>query len=278
MDTVNILGVKINKISLEQGTKLVQKWLKQKGKHYIVTPNPEMVVDAQKDEEFKKIINNSDLAIPDSFRLGWAIKVLHEQNYIRRILIWCSFFMPYLFIKNPLPVLTGVDLMESLVSLSEKKAFRTSFLGGKSGLALKLSERLKRKYPKLRIVFADSEIKVNKNGETLIWKNKSTLEKKYTDILFVAFGHIKQEKWIFKNLNRLPVKVMMGVGGSFDYLSGEVPRAPRFLRDLGMEWLFRGVVQPQRFKRFISLLKFVLLVFNEAFLKKEKLDFTFRKT
>src|SRR3989338_5459360 len=80
------------------------------------------------------------------------------------------------------------------------------------------------------------------------------------DILFVAFGHIKQEKWIGKNLKKIPVKVAMGVGGAFDYLSGEVMRAPKFIRVLGLEWLFRLILQPWRIKRQLALVKYMILL------------------
>jgi N-acetylglucosaminyldiphosphoundecaprenol N-acetyl-beta-D-mannosaminyltransferase len=91
------------------------------------------------------------------------------------------------------------------------------------------------------------------------------LKDKKVDILFVAFGSPKQEIWLSENLKKLPVKVAMGVGGSFDFISGRVSRAPRILRALGLEWLFRLVIQPWRIKRQLSLLAFIFLIFKEKF-------------
>ena len=89
------------------------------------------------------------------------------------------------------------------------------------------------------------------------------LKSKKVDILFVAFGSPKQEIWIADNLNKIPAKVVVGVGGSFDFISGKVPRAPKFVRNLGLEWLFRLIIQPWRIKRQLSLLEFIYLVIRE---------------
>ena len=89
------------------------------------------------------------------------------------------------------------------------------------------------------------------------------------DILFVAFGFPKQEQWIAENLDKIPVKVAMGVGGAFDYISGNVPRSPVFIRKLGLEWLFRLIIQPWRLKRQLALFKFIYLVLREKLKSKD---------
>lgn len=205
-----VLGIKIDDITMEEALKEVEGWLKRGGKHYIVTTNPEFIVTAQEDQNFKKILNKADLSIPD----GKGLKITGD--------IECS--------------IPGVDFMEALVEMASFRGFTVAFLGGGPGVAELCAERLKKKYPKLKIGFAK------------------------TDILFVAFGHPKQEKWIYQNLPKIPVKVAMGVGGAFDYLSGRVPRAPKLVRDLGFEWLFRLAVQPWRIKRQFSLLKYLWLI------------------
>ncbi len=114
------------------------------------------------------------------------------------------------------------------------------------------------------MAFTESGGEVNRNGVIL---RESVANREVTfnnipplDLLFVAFGHIKQEKWIANNLEKIPVKVMMGVGGAFDYLSGNVLRAPKWVRSLGLEWLFRLVLQPWRIKRQLSLFMFLWLI------------------
>ena len=213
-----VLGVKIDDVSVDEASKIVEGWLKKRGKHYIVTPNPEFLVVARKDLKFKMILNAADLSIPD----GAGLKIGSD-------------------IENTTP---GIDLMEELIEISAEKGFTTGFLGGRNGVAKMAAECLMRKYPKLKISFIEEE----------------PVEIPTTDILFVAFGAPKQEKWIFDNLKKIPVKVAMGVGGAFDYLSGRVSRAPIWVRNLGFEWLFRLVVQPWRIKRQLALIKFIFYV------------------
>ncbi|MDD2823521.1 MAG: WecB/TagA/CpsF family glycosyltransferase [Candidatus Daviesbacteria bacterium] len=257
MEPVNILGVKVNNISLAESVEIVLSWLKQGGKHYIVTPNPEFIMASQKDDEFKKVLNNSDLAIPDGSRLGWASKVLQEKNFLKKVLLFPLFLFP----ANALiqfNTVAGVDLMEALCKEAADKGFTTGFLGGQNGVAKKAAECLQKKYPKLKVIFADDGPKVNIDG--VVDLPILRLADTPIDILFVAFGQVKQEKWIAKNLDKLPVKVAMGVGGAFDYISGDIKRAPVWMRVIGLEWLFRLVLQPWRIKRQLQLVKFVLLV------------------
>lgn len=213
-----ILGVKIDDVNMDQALEIVHQWLQKSEKRYIVTPNPEFIMAAQKDLEFRKILNDADLSIPDGAGLKLSGKV-----------------------KN---TVSGVDLMEKLVERSADWGATVGLLGGRDGVAEKTAECLLQKYPKIKIVFANDEKASGK-----------------CDFLFVAFGAPKQEKWIAENLPKLPVKVAMGVGGAFDYISGKTPRAPKWLRSLGLEWLFRLMIQPWRIKRQISLVKYLWLIY-----------------
>ncbi len=215
-----ILGVKIDDVNMSEALEIVHGWLQKSKKKYIVTPNPEFLITAQKDLEFRKILNDADLSIPDGMGLKLSGKI-----------------------KN---TVTGVDLMEKLVERSADWGVTVGLLGGSDGVANKTAECLQKKYPDLKISFVSSH-------NTLYMIHN-------TDLLFVAFGHPKQEKWIVQNLPKLNVKVAMGVGGAFDYISGKVPRAPKWIRDLGFEWLFRLAVQPWRIKRQISLVKYLWLI------------------
>lgn len=226
----DILGVKIDDINIDQAVERVDGWLQDKGKHYIVTPNPEFIMAAQRDLVFRKILSDADLSIPD----GIALK-LGNLNLKNRV--------------------AGVDLMERLIKLSAEKGYTVGFLGGKVKLAHELAECLESLYPGLKVSSAVSNVWVDMDGEVV--KELEPLRFKPTDILFVSFGQVKQEKWIALNLNKYPVKVMMGVGGSFDFLSGYLPRAPKLLRKIGLEWLFRLLMQPQRIKRYPALVKYL---------------------
>mgnify|MGYP001565851680 CR=1 FL=1 len=250
-----ILGVRIDDVSIDEAIKRVEHWIWNPGKHYIVTPNPEFIVAAQKDELFRKILNNADLAIPDGKGLKLSGKV-----------------------KN---TFSGTDFMGKLVALAAEEGFVVGFLGGRGEVAKKCAECLLQKYPGLKVAFAESGGDVDDDGNVIArspdsigatWQ--STTEDpssakgglrmtRGVDILFVAFGHIKQEKWIRSNLRYIPVKLAMGVGGAFDYLSGTLPRAPEWMRKLGLEWLFRLVIQPWRIKRQLALLKYLLLLLKD---------------
>lgn len=226
----DILGVMVDDVNMAEALSLIEKWIWNPGKHYIVTPNPEIIVAAQADPVFRKVLNEADLAVPDGVGLKFSGKVRNT--------------------------LSGADLMEALVKLAAEKGFVISFLGGREGVAKLAGECLLKKYPGLKIAFAGSGGQVNNNGQI----TEENFRLPPTDILFVAFGHIKQEKWIVKNLDKIPAKLIMGVGGTFDYLSGMLPRAPVWLRSLGFEWLFRLAVQPSRITRQLALLKYLWLL------------------
>ena len=200
----DILGVKIDDVSEAEALKLVEKWIRNPGRHYIVTPNPEMM------------------------GLKFSGKV-----------------------KNKI---AGTDFMERLVALASEKGFVTGFLGGKAGIAVKCAERLKSKYPNLKVSVASDDLNQRIPPG---------------DLLFVALGHIKQEKWMADNINKIPVHVTMGVGGAFDYLSGSVPRAPGILRNLNLEWLFRLIIQPWRIERQLALFRYLWLLLSYDYNKNQ---------
>jgi len=227
---VFILGVGFNNEKFETVLEFIIKGLSKPGKkYYVVTPNPELLVIAQSDNKYKNILNDAKLALPDGVGVVMASKLL----------------------EHPLKeIIHGVDLVEKLCNEASKQPITVSFLGAGPHVAERAAECLCEKYPGLKVNFTETE-----------WDFK----KKYpeTDILFVAFGSPKQEVWISENLERLPVKVAIGVGGSFDFISGKVRRAPLFVRKIGLEWLFRLIIQPWRIKRQTRLLKFLYLVFKE---------------
>ena len=207
---------------------------KKAEKYYIVTPNPEILVIANKNKNYKTVLNEAKLALPDGVGVTIASKLL-GKGLKRRI--------------------TGVDLVEMLCMEGAKKPITIGFLGSRPGVADKTAECLQKKYPGLKVIFAKEE-----------WNEGSS---KQIDILFVAFGSPKQELWIAENLSKLPVKVVIGVGGSFDFISGRVKRAPAWIRKAGFEWLYRLINEPWRIKRQLSLITFIFLVFQQFF-KGEK--------
>lgn len=225
-----LLGVGVSNASEDEVLEFIYTGLKKSSdSYYIVTLNPEILVRAYKDEDYKKVLNNAKLALAD------GVGVLLGARFMGKAL------------KQRI---TGADLMESLCNYASKRPITVSFLGGGPRIAELTAECLQKKYPGLKVSWFSQEY-------------EKSLKDKNTDILFVAFGAPKQEIWISENLKSLKAKVVMGVGGSFDFITGKVPRAPKILRNLGLEWLFRLIVQPWRIKRQLSLINFAALVFKE---------------
>lgn len=284
MKTLNILGIKIHDTSLSEALELIEKFIESNSKYYIVTPNPEFLVAANSNPEFKKVLNNADLAIPDGVGLLLASRI----RYLLSVLGFQFSDSSQPGVGQPVlqsgeqttekpntenrqpktdnyPILrnrtTGIDLMLALCKLSAEKGFTIGLIGGEENVALETKKRLEKTYKNLKVAYADSGGMVDNAGN--FHENNNNLHKsddifnKPIDILFVAFGQIKQELWISKNLEKLNVKVAMGVGGAFDYISGKTIRAPKFIRQIGLEWLFRLILEPWRIKRQINLLKFI---------------------
>ena len=251
----------IKKITFNEALEYLVKTAQERRKKvFVVTLNTEIVMLARSDLRYEKILKSADLALNDSIGIVWARKMFGKPSKGR---------------------IHGVDLVEGLAKAVAKKPIRIGFLGGRENVAQRTAERLKSRYPGLKVAFAISEYsdvtqkvgKISKSDDRIIRDSEtpdlrntdspSFLSFPKTDILFVAFGSPKQEKWISENLSKIDVKVAIGVGGAFDFISGKVKRAPVWIRNLGLEWLFRLFIQPWRIKRQTKLAEFVLLVIKE---------------
>lgn len=241
MNQTEILGVKINLVDYQQTLELISQFLTDKFQHQIVTVNPEFVVAAQKDVEFRQILNTADLSLPDGVGLVWASKLS----------------------PNPLKQrVTGTDLIEKLILQAPREGWTFFLLGGRDGAAEKTKEEMIRKYPRLQIkgVF-EGDGSASGDSETIEAVRKAGR----VDLLLVAYGQVKQEKWIRRNLAQTEAKIAIGVGGAFDYLSGKSRRAPKILRQVGLEWLYRLAREPKRVSRQLALPKFVYLLVKDKF-------------
>lgn len=215
-------------------------------KLFIVTPNPEIIVYAAKHRKYTSILNSAEIALCDGVGL----------------------FISSRFLGTPIQQrITGVHFMEALCEQVSKKSVTVGFLGGRNGVAQLTADRLLGKYPELKVAFVGEESDELFNFQNIDRLKLDTEKSKNIDILFVAFGFPKQEEWMFENIGKLDVRMMMGVGGSFDYLSGQVYRAPKFIQAVGFEWLYRLIRQPRRWKRQLALIEFLKMVFREKFNK-----------
>lgn len=240
-DRVMILDVPLDIVDMEQAAGKLAELMRRDGCSIIVTPNSEIVVNAGKDTELKGIISTADLIIPDGIGLVYASKLLGFPLKER---------------------VTGIDFLYRALGLLEKEQKSVFLLGGRpqGKGALSVAEtaamRMKERFPGLRIAgihhgyFNDEEElkiveEINRSG---------------ADFLCVALGSPKQEKFMGRHRSKLLVKAAIGVGGSLDVWAGTVKRAPRFFRDHGLEWLYRFVKQPARYKRIAALPKFMIKV------------------
>lgn len=247
LSSTKILETSITTASKSDILKYIFKRLQNRNeKFYIVTPNPEMLVHASRSNGFRAVLNAAAVGLPD------GIGVLVSGNILKK------------GIKSRI---TGMDFMLDLCQESAKEALSIGLLGGRDGVAEKTAECLLKKYPRLIINYIGEEwsdqksnIKYQPHQQATNYQLQTS---RHTDILFVAYGFPKQEEWISKNLPKIDVTCAMGVGGSFDYISGKVPRAPRIVRWVGLEWAFRLVVQPWRIKRQMSLPIFLYKVLRE---------------
>lgn len=228
-----ILGIKIDELSFSEVMEKITDFLLSSKMHQVATVNPEFIMTAQKDGDFKNILNSTDLNIPDGFGLQCA--ALYKRKKIGKRL-------------------TGVDLTWEIAKLAAEKGYSIYLLGGKPGVAEMTANRLRYLYRNLKIAgtyvgFPDEEGIVER------------INSSKADILLVAYGAPKQEKFIANHKNELKCKVAMGVGGTFDYISQMVRRAPEWMRNIGLEWLYRLIQQPPRFRRiYAAVIKFPLAV------------------
>lgn len=242
MEKIDILGIKFNNVSLSEAVKKCSEWLSSSGNYYIVTPNPEFVVDSLKDKEFKDILNKADLSVPDGIGVIWAGRIV-GRRFKERV--------------------TGADLVNKLLEEGNTKGCSFFFLGGEGGSAKRAAERAITSYKNLRIGYYEGG--PGQEFDELARNHLNNFSRKTSviDFLLVGYGQKKQEKWIARNLDVIPVKVAIGVGGVLDYLSLKKFRAPKLIRQHGFEWLFRLLQEPRRWRRQLALPYFVYLILKE---------------
>ncbi len=235
MDSISILGVRVDDVTYEDAVRRVDSFLRESGVHQIATVNPEFVVIAQSDAEFRRLLNQCQLNVPDGVGLLWASRRLGAPLRER---------------------VTGQEMVNRIAALAWQRGEPIFLLGAREGVAERAADRLKEKYSGLKIAGCYA-------GSPAIEEEKRIVERineSNAKVLFVAFGPPQQESWIARNAPRLNVAVAMGVGGTFDTLAGLVPRAPEWMQHAGFEWTYRLLHEPRRFKRQLAIPYFMWLV------------------
>ena len=233
MNKENILGINVSTLDYKELEKNVEKDIKDNKKSFIVAINPEKILKARKDEKLKNLLNAATYQIPDGIGVIYASK-LQKGKIKSRV--------------------TGIDCMEMLCNLSNKKGYKIFMYGAKEEVIIKAKEKLEEKYPNIKIVGTMNGYE--KDNEKII----KAINKSKADIIFVAMGSPKQELWITDNMDKLCVNIYQGVGGSFDVMSGNIKRAPIWMQKHGLEWFYRLVKEPKRIFRQLKLFKFLLIL------------------
>ncbi len=246
-----ILGVKIHEISLQGARMLCEAWLFGHTAHQVVTVNPEFVVEAQANDNFKSVLNTADLCIAD------GVGLLYASRFLGHV---------------PLSRVTGVDLSWELARLCFEQGKAMYLVGGAYGVAEKTAMCMNERYPHVVLAAEEGipESIVQSDVEEATRALVARINAIKPDVILVAFGAPRQDLWIDQHLSQLvSVKIAMGVGGTFDYISGVLPRAPQWMRILGLEWLYRVVRQPQRITRIATAtVLFPLLVIRSKYFDK----------
>lgn len=232
MAKIDILGVKFDNVSMDEAVAKCEEFLKGDKGNLIVTPNPEIVMRAKDDEEFKSIINEAELVVPDGIGIIKAGNILNTPLKER---------------------VAGFDLICNLIEKHKDGDVSFYFFGSKPGYADEAMANMRSKYPNINVLGAHTGYFKDDEEEGIV----SELRSLKPDIILVGLGAPKQEKFINKYKAEGFFKIGIGCGGSIDVLAGRVKRAPKLFIKLHLEWFYRLLKEPTRFKRMLVLPKFL---------------------
>lgn len=238
LEEIKILGVKVNNVDLEEAYLVTKNLIDSSNKSckMIFAPNTEFIMCAQKDKEFFEILNKSDLSTPDSVGVEMAAKKMNKPLKQR---------------------IQGQKYFRKIVEEGEKLGWSFYILGGKDDTPQKAVQNLKKLYPNLNVVGLHEGFFKDEDDENKVIEEINSLQ---PNVLIVAMGAPKQEKWIYNNKEKLKVDVACGQGGTLDYEAGNIKRAPEFFQKVGLEWFWRLLKQPSRIVRMMVLPVFLMKI------------------
>ena len=234
-ERVNILGVDVDAVTMAEAVDVVRRAMDTRAGVMVATANAEMLMRATHDEELRRILNASALVVPDGAGTVWAARHLGHAMPER---------------------VAGYDLAQELLRCAPAEGRRVYFFGSAPGVAEKAKAKAEQLYPGIEIVGVRNGFFSSADNAAIIAEIRAACP----DLLLVALGVPKQEKWIAAHLAELDVPVAIGVGGTLDVMAGVMKRAPHWMQKAKLEWLFRGLMQPKRAGRLLALPKFVLKV------------------
>ena len=233
---LHIVGVPIHAATFEDLLDAIAAWIADGTRTYqICTASPEFVMIAQTDRDFMRVLHEADLCVPDGVGLLFAARYLGKRLPER---------------------VTGSDGVPLIAPRAAREGWRLFLLGAGPGIADKAAQRLQEQFPGLDIAGTFAGSPAADEADAIITRINASR----ADVLLVAYGAPRQDMWIARYRDRLDVRIAMGVGGTFDFIAGEVPRAPIWMRRAALEWLYRLIRQPWRWRRMLRLPRFVWAV------------------
>lgn len=236
--TISIFGLSVSRMNMKDTVEYLTMAIQSRQVHQVITANPIMIMAALENPAYMQVMQNAELLVPDGTGVVWASEKAGK----------------------PVPErVAGFDLLHELLRVGESYKWRVYLLGSTKEVIEATSSRLKELYPGVVICgLRDGFFGPNEDQEVI-----AHIREAAPDLLFVARGADTQEPWISRYKQELNVPVMMGVGGSFDVISGKSKRAPKMMQKLRMEWLYRLMKEPSRYKRMLALPKFAMKVLRE---------------
>ncbi|NMO98154.1 WecB/TagA/CpsF family glycosyltransferase [Paenibacillus lemnae] len=236
--TVHIYGIPFSKMSFKETVVYLTEAVESGQPHQVITANPIMVMTALDNPSYKQMMQRAEIIVPDGTGIVWAASKAGDPVAER---------------------VTGFDLVHELFRIGETKRWRFYLLGTTPEVIQEAAERLQMQYPAAIVAgYRDGFFGADQDQEVI-----QEIRAASPDILLVARGADTQEPWIDKHKDALGVPVMMGVGGTFDIVSGKSKRAPAAFQKLRLEWLYRLLREPTRFKRMLALPKFAVKVLRD---------------
>lgn len=227
---IGFLNTYVDNLTMDEAVKEIDRLICMKKNSYVVTPNMDHIIFIEKDELFRKIYDNADLILTDGKPLVWISKVKGTP------------------IKEKV---SGSDLFPRICELASRRGYRIFILGAAEGVADKAAQNLTIKFPMLNVAGTYSPPMGFENDEDEIRKIITMINTAGIDILAVALGSPKGEKFIYEIKDKIEVSLSISVGATIDFEAGNVKRAPKWMSDLGFEWLYRITQDPKRmFKRY----------------------------
>lgn len=245
--SVEILGVRVDDVTYREACDIAEALIRRGGAHQFATVNPEFVIAARDDEEFRTVLASTALNVPDGAGVVWAARRRGLKLRER---------------------VAGVDLMQALCGLAARHRWRAFFLGAQPGVAERAAAALALAHPGLMVAGAYAGSPRREEEMDIVARVRAARPQ----LLFVAYGAPAQDKWLARNLPLLmPAEgvsslgiIGMGVGGAFDFIAGVQKRAPRWMQRANLEWFYRLMRQPWRWRRQTALVRFALNVMLES--------------